>query len=174
MTAVPYTSYEAAVIGYAIAMVAGSAAFRTLVGAADAMAALGFIVEFDGGDQAEAGEGQAIAANGVAFDMTPPYAQVASMSFPTDDEQAFGWTKREGAVLVAIVIPPTTGHTAPERTRNALNVLGTIRNEIEAQFGQSGKLARGRAELEIKPLPDSSGASRGTTSGIITITWRNC
>jgi len=171
---VPYTSYEAAVIGYAIAMVAGSAAFRTLVGAADTTAALGFIVEFDGGDPAEAGDGQAIAANGVAFDMTPPFAQVASMQYPTDDEQAIGWIKREGAVLVAIVIPPTAGHTAPERTRNALNVLGTIRDDIDAQFGTAGKLARGRAELELQPLPDGAGASRGTTSGVITIHWRNC
>ena len=171
---VPYSSYEAAVVGHAIAMVAGSAAFRTLVGAADATAALGFIIEYDGGDPAEAGDRQAIAANGVPFDQAPPFAQVASMQFPTDDEQAFGWIKREGAVLVAIVIPPTPGHTAPERTRNALNVLGTIRDELDAQFGQAGKLARGRAELELQPLPDGAGASRGTTSGIITIHWRNC
>lgn len=170
---VGYTSYEAAVIGYAIAMVCGSATFRTLVGAADATAALGRVIEFDGGDAAEAGSDKAIAANGTPFTIAPPYAQVASMVFPTDDEQATDWTKRDGTVLVAIVIPPTTGHKAPERPRNALNILGTIRAEIEAQFGQAGKLARGKAELEMKPLPDGAGAARGTTSGIITITWRN-
>lgn len=170
---VAYTSYEAAVVGYAIAMLCGSATFRTLVGAADATAALGRVIEFDGGDPAEAGDGKAIAANGVAFTIAPPYAQVASMSFPTDDEQATGWTKRDGAVSIAIVLAPTAGHKAPERPRNALNILGAIRDEIDAQFGTTGKLARGHADLELKPLPDGAGASRGTMSGLLTIHWRN-
>jgi hypothetical protein len=170
---VDYLSYESAVIGYAIAMVAGSAAFRGLVAADDEAGARARIVEFDGGSGDEAGDGMAIAASGVLFAMDPPFAQVASMEFPTDDEQATGWIKRQGVVMAAITIPPTAGHSAPERMRHALNVLGAIRADIDAQFGQTGKLGRGRAELEMQPLPDAAGASRGTITGIISIHWRN-
>ena len=170
---VPYSSYEAAVIDYAIAMLCGAATFRTLVGAADAAAARGRVIEFDGGDPAEAGSDKAIAADGSSFTIAPPYAQVAAMQFPTDDEVAIGWTKRTGDVLIAVVLPPTAGHKPPERPRNALNLLGAIRDEIEAQFGQAGKLANGHVELELKPIPDGAGASRGTMSGLLTIHWRN-
>ena len=170
---VGYTSYQAAVIGHAINMLVGCAAFRTLVGAATEAAARGFIIEFDGGDPAEAGTDKAIAANGVAFTLTPPYAQIASMDFPADDESATNWLRRNGVVQIAFVLPPTTGHTAPERQRNALNLLGTICDELNAQYGQPNKLGTGAASLTLKPLPDGAGANRGTTSGIITLTWRN-
>ena len=170
---VGYTSYESAAIGFAIAMLTGSATFQSLVGATTATAALARVVEFDGGDPKEVGSTKAIAADGSTFLITPPYAQVASQKFPADSSQALGWTKRMGEISIALVLPAMAADTPPERIRRALNTLGAIRLEIEAQFGQVGKLGSGDVSLELLPLPDDTGALRGTTAGTITISWRN-
>lgn len=170
---VTYDSYEAAVVGYAIAMLCGSATFRTLVGAANPTAAQARVIEFDGGNPYEVGQAQARAADGSTFTVAPPYAQVAATDFSSDDTTALGWVRRNGTVEIAITFPPVANDTPAERVRRTLNLLGLIRAEIEAQFGTAGKLALGFVGTQLMPLPDDTGALRGTTAGKLTITWRN-
>lgn len=170
---VTYDSYEAAVVGYAIDMLCGAATFRTLVGAANPTAAKARVIEFDGGDPYIVGQAQAKAADGSTFTVAPPYAQVASTDFSSDDTTAMGWVRRNGAVEIALTFAPVAGDTPAERVRRSLNLLGQIRAEIEAQFGTAGKLALGYVSTQLLPLPDDTGALRGTTAGKLTITWRN-
>lgn len=170
---VAYTSYEAAVVGYAIAMLVGSATFRQLVGADTPTQAKAFVIEFDGGDPREVGAAKAIASDGSTMEIRPPYAQVASTEFDADDTQAYGWVKRSGEVQIAITMPAVAGDTPAERIRRALNIIGGIRADIEGQFGQAGTLALGSVASRLMPLPDETGALRGTTAGQLTIHWRN-
>lgn len=177
--AVTHDSYEAAVLGYAIAMLAGSATFRTLVGAATDAAAKAFIIEVDGGEELEAGVGKAIACDGSTLTfansdgkITKAYAQVASLVFPAE-QVAVGWERREGEVAIAIVMPATSGDKPHERTVRALNVLGAIRSELRSQLGAAGKLAAGSVDCALRPIPESTGALRGCQQGILTIRWRN-
>lgn len=170
---VTYDSYEAAVVGYAIEMLAGSATFRTLVGAATPTLAKARIIEFDGGDPYVVGQANAKAADGSTFTIAPPWAQVASTEFISDDTTALGWIRRSGQVEIAVTMPTVAGDTPAERVRRSLNILGGIRADIEAQFGTAGKLALGYVTTTALPLPDDTGALRGTTAGKLTISWRN-
>ena len=170
---VTYDSYEAAVVGYSIDMLCGSATWRTIVAAATPALAKARVIEFDGGDPYEVGQNQAKAADGSTFTVAPPYAQVATTAFDADDTTALGWVKRSGQVEIAITFAPVAGDTPAERVRRTLNLLGQIRAEIEAQFGTAGKLALGYVTTQLMPLPDDTGALRGTTAGKLTIHWRN-
>lgn len=176
MPGVTYQSYEAAALGFGIAMLAGSATFQTLVGATDALTALSKIIEHDGGTpSSQAGvAGKAKACDGTSFTLAgASWAQVAQTTVPGDSTVATGWTKRSGEIRIALVIKPTASHTPPERTRNAANITGLVRDEIEAQLGQPGKLALADVSYELMPLPDATGSMAGYTSGLVTITWRN-
>ena len=81
--------------------------------------------------------------------------------------------RRSGQIEIAIIFPAVAGDTPAERVRRTLNLLGQIRAEIEAQFGTAGKLALGYVTTALMPLPDDTGALRGTTAGKLSIHWRN-
>lgn len=169
---VSYTSYEAKVIEAAITMLADSTTFRTMVGAASPTEAKSKIIETDGGDPSESGQGKATACDGTTFTVKgSSYAQVACMSFPTDSP-VLGWTKRDGEVMIGLIMLETAGDKPPERMRRAANVFGAIRDEIEAQAGGVGVL-NAIPSLVIRPLPDLTSGKRATLQATITIPWSN-
>lgn len=160
--------YESKAIDRAIAMVAGSASWRTFVGAADAAAAKAFIVDTWSG---YADHGQAVACNGTTLDPEAPWAMVSHGQLQTAERgvQTFDY---DGSVTVTVSIPTTAGDDAAELIQRARNLLGSMRDEIQAQFGATDCLARGTTASEPPALVNETTERRDYVEGIITITYR--
>jgi hypothetical protein len=175
MTAEDYTSFEAQAIQAAITMLSGSATFRTLVGAADAAAALASIIEHDGGSPLDNGaDGIAKSCNGTAITLaTAPFAILVQGEIDADADQAYGWQRLSGKIDVWIHVPTITGLAIQERTRRAWNLSGAIREEMRAQIGSTGCLALCAITAGTMPLPDDVGAEAGGIAAHLTIDWRN-
>jgi hypothetical protein len=147
------TSYEALVIDYAAAMLAGSTTFRTLVGAANAAAARAYIVETENGSA-----------------KSKPYALVHSESFKSD-WLAHGVYGRSGEVIAIIHTANTANDTAPEIHRRLRNIGGAIRDEMLALQGTAGCLSHVTIDVEGPIRRDETGADAGTAQILLTIKW---
>jgi hypothetical protein len=168
---VPYTSYEAKIVDALANLIAGSATFRTLVGAATPTIARGSIIELDGG--MSEGTPRACAGTGALINLATAAGWAHLAPEPTDlDPLAVGWLcwSKGGTVAVHLWMRATTGDTPPERRRRALNTLGLIRAEIEAQLGAA--IVGGKVASRLDAL-DDVGWSRDLDRGTLTITWND-
>lgn len=143
-------SYEAQVVAAAIAMLAASSTWQTWIGAADATAARGRIVEtWTGIAELLQEDGTATAVDGTTFDALDgtPWAIVSAPGLAVDDigvdTVAMSYT-----VAAAIMWQPSADHTPGERYRAGRNQIGAIRDDIQALFGSAGMLALGAVSSE--------------------------
>lgn len=171
----PSTSYEALAFDLGVAHLTNSATWQALLGVSTDTAARARVVEGDGGIPADHdpadGDPQATAGDDSVFDLVPPFAVAAGEVEPPEPAGTGVFTRR-GRVLFTIVLPRRLpGETPPAALRRARNVLGDIRQECEAAFGATGRLATGTAALEGPFLPDEIGSDRDALFGIITLTW---
>ncbi len=152
MTVSP-TSYEALVVDYAAAMLAGSTTFQALVGVASAVLARPFIVETENGSA-----------------KAKPYALVHTEAFKSE-YLGHGVYGRSGEVIAIIHTTNTNGDTDPEVHRRLRNTGGAIRSEMMALQGGSGYLAHVDIDVDGPVRRDESGADRGTGQILLTIRW---
>lgn len=174
---VPYTSYEALVIQCVITMLSNSATFRSLCGAANQTAALGFIIEGDGGDDVEcSGQDRSIATNNATLNRATATAWAHVADRPTDhpsEQLAFSVWRRQGVIAVRLWLRRVGTDTPPERLRRVLNAVGSVRADLEAQFGSAGCLPAGAIDSRVDSLPDEASATRGLACATLTIHWRD-
>jgi hypothetical protein len=152
-------SYEAQAIALAINMLAGSATFRTLVGAASAAEALDFIIETHSGapgaNDGRLGMGKAV--SGKAIDLAKPnYAIVGMDPGLGVDTGGVGYYDYEFSIGVRLVQDRLLsnqpgGETPAEGTRRAWNVTGLVRFEMQGQVG-SGTTTLADAEIRSEGL----------------------
>ena len=163
-------SYDAKVSEAVVNLVAGSAAFRTMVSAANPTAALSFIVEDWSGIDDDAPSGAPKASNGTTLVITNGYAVVRVSELLTE-RRALGTFGRSGTVDVAIMVPTTAADTPAENFRRARNAQGTIREQIQAQIGGATTLLW--ADVRADPIQqmDDTTAMRGFYFCPIIIDW---
>jgi len=176
MAAEPYTSYEAAVVGAAVRQLAACAAFRTLVGAVDATAALGYILELDGGPMRD-GSAVAVAADDSALDLAtaPAWAHVAPEPVSVEGEPIAWLTwQRSGQIEIELWLRRAAALSPPEQMRRALNQIGAVRAAFEGQFGQStNHFLAGHVVSRLNGRGPESGWTRDLISATLTIHWRD-
>lgn len=115
-----------------VQMVADVAAFRTLVGAANATAAKSYILEDAGGDLADSAK----STNDTAIDCTTAsFAVVRLLELRRVERNALMTYGREGEAEVDLIIRPTTGDSDPAAFRRARNTVGDIADGIQDLFG---------------------------------------
>ncbi|MBA3685240.1 MAG: hypothetical protein H0W72_08370 [Planctomycetes bacterium] len=172
---VDYTSDEARTIELWIAMLAGSATWKALVGAGTAATAKARILESDGGSNPEL-DGVATNVLGEQIEITASpflaFALVHADEFPAE-ERALNCERRTGEIRTRVYCPIVSDDTAPERFRRTRNSAGLIRSECRALFGTTGCLMRGSITLAGPWLPDDTGwlADSALVFDLIT-TWR--
>jgi hypothetical protein len=173
------TSYFALSLSYGIAMLAGSATFQTLANPTTLLGLQDRIIESEGGlpqqqsSGVAVGDGEAVAASGVKFAFDGVALAIAHQASIESRDIALNQWGYAGTIRFHVVIPNTAGDNPPEILRRARNILGAICNEIEAQFGGAGKLARGRVQLSEHFINDDSTIRPSTVSGIIDLFWRS-
>lgn len=125
--------YNAKLSEALVQQLADCAAFRTLVGAANATAAKSFIIEDDGGDPETGAAGSQASDNTAINATTASFAVVRLTSAERLDRgAAFGW---QHEAEIDLIIRPTNGDTAPEAFRRARNAHGSIMEQFQALFG---------------------------------------
>ena len=174
---VPYTSYEAIVIQCVITMLSKSTTFWAVTGAANQAAALNFIIEGDGGDDVECnGSDHSIATNNATINRATASAWAHVADRPTDhpsEPLTFSTWRRQGVIAVRLWLRRVGTDTPPERLRRVLNAVGSIRADLEAQFGAAGCLPAGGIDSRVDSLPDESSATRGLACATLTIHWKD-
>lgn len=134
-------SYEAKALENVITMLAKSATFQALVGAANETEAKASIIETHGGNLGEANTAKAV--DGSDIDLVVD--NFAAVGFETGldvSAGAVGYSDYDFAIGVRIVrnrVMP--GKTPAEVTRTAWNDTGKIRAEMQANVGADGCLA---------------------------------
>lgn len=175
---VPYTSYEAQVIQAIITMVATSATFQTLTSTVTPAAAKAYIIELDGGDEDEVtgGTGRSTACDNSTLNRLTAacWAHVCERP-PELNPESHAWLtwSRSGEITVRIWSRRTTSDTPPERRRRMMNIIGSIRADLEALFTAAGCLPAGQITSRLEALPDDTGYARDLDSGLLTIHWRS-
>lgn len=169
----PYTSYDAIAMSNAITMLAGSATFRTLLGAtlgASAITAKARIIESWGGNPPQAGAARsAKATDGTSFALVPPFAHIHVPSIPSDRIAVATYEYRFD-VRIVVLMPRLVGSETPAETfRRGRNVLGGIRADIEDQFGDTGCFAVGSVNTEGPELPHEASADGDSLVGSIIV-----
>lgn len=126
--------YNSKVSEALVQQLADCAAFRTLVGAANATAAKAFIIEDDGGDPETGAAGSQASENSTVNAVTGSFAVVRLTSGERVDRggMTFGW---EHEADIDLIIRPTNGDSAPEAFRRARNVAGSVMEQFQALFG---------------------------------------
>jgi len=151
----PYTSDLAKHMEAMITMLAACARFQTMVGAVDATAAKSRIVEVWGGLPRDTGTidsrtGKTLptdaTAESDAFPIAAPHAYVMNDTWDVD-ETAFRFEEVDYRDVIMLVIPYASGFPA-EIARNAQNVADVIRQEMQDQAGEVGKLFDFRLSTE--------------------------
>lgn len=164
-------SYEAKVSAAVVDLVAGSAAFRTIVNAMNATAAKAFIVEdWSGVNDDVPTAGTPKASNGSTLVVTNGWATVRLLELLTE-QRAFGTYGHTGSVAVAILLPTTGGDNPAEQFRRARNAQGTIRAQIQAQIGGASTLLQANVRAEEVVLLDDTDALRGHFFCPLIIDW---
>jgi hypothetical protein len=176
MAAEPYTSYEAAVIGAAVRQLAAVPAFQVLVGAANAAAAQGWIIELDGGPMRD-GSPIAVAANGATLNLSTAlaWAHVAPEPAPVEAE-AVSWLSflRSGSLDIDLWLRRVDALPAPEQLRRALNSLGAVRAGFEALWGTHDTyFLAGNITSRLNGRGGDTGWARDLISATLTIHWRD-
>lgn len=159
------TSYEAQVSAALVAMLAGSATFRALVGAADSTAARAFIVEDFGGEELRAVDGSTINTAG-------SWATVRLLK-TRRVERALYTFGHEGDALVAIHCAAVANDTPAEAMRRARNAQGTIAADMTALLGTVGALLFALFDPDEVILTSATGAEAGVHFCPIAASWRD-
>jgi hypothetical protein len=159
-------SYEAKVSEATVAMVAGSSTFRTLVAAADAAEAKGFIVEDVAGRANKA-------SNGGALNIAGHYAIVAAG--PLESElRAVNTYGRSGTVEVLLHFLVTAAEDPDDQFRAARNAQGLLKADMEALFGTANTyLTAGTIQSGQIELAEGTGANRLHLLCPLNISWRD-
>jgi len=165
MTHVPSTSYESSVSTALVTMLTGSAAFRALVGAANAAAARAFVAEDWAGEEW-------LAVDDSVINPALPWATVRLLE-TRRPERAAGTYGYEGDAMIGIHRPPVAADTAADGMRRARNDGGVIGAEMTAQLGSAGCLLFANIAPGQIILAAATGAERGNHFIPITIAWRD-
>lgn len=169
---VTYDSYLAKVVEAGITMLAASATFRTLVGAADSAAAKTRIVESWGGAPAQAGgAAKAKAVDGTSFTAAPPFGHVHSPGMQ-QELAGVGFYIYRGDVMIGLVqVRKLTGETPAEQFRRARNIADGVRADLTAMFGTTGCFAQGTIDIDGPELPDETGADGDALVATLILSW---
>lgn len=171
MPEVTATAYLALFSEASVQQLADCAAFRTLVGAANATAAKGSIIEDAGGDVAETAK----AGDGSNIDCaTENFAVVRVGDANRTDRGAllsFGW---EIPIEIDLIIRPTAADSEPSAFRRAKNVAGDIAAQYEALFGAAAtRIVWGTVSVGAPMKADPIKALRGAYVVRLTIATRD-
>jgi hypothetical protein len=165
------TSYEAQVSAAMLNMLAASATFQTLTGAASAAAARAFLIEDDGGQitQGKACDGTALNAGVTYFVVrTGPLRRV---------DRAFNTYGAEGEVGILGVLARIGNESDTDALRRARNAQGGIRADLEAMFGTivngAAALVAGRFDGPPPEITDTTGPLRGRIYLFLDLAWRD-
>jgi hypothetical protein len=160
MPEITATAYVALFSEALVQQLADTAAFQTLVTAANAAAAKGSIIEDAGGDVAETAK----ASDGTSINCaTENFAVVRVGDAVRTDRGAllsFGWGI---PAEIDLIIRPTTGESEPSAFRRAKNTGGAIAAQMEALFGAAatrivwGTISPG-APIKADPIKALRGA----------------
>jgi len=171
MPEVTATSYLALFVDALVQQLADTAAFRTLVGAADATAAKGSIIKDAGGDPAEG----ATAVDGTAINCASESFAVVRRGDATRTDRgallSFGW---EIPFEIDLIIRPTDGDSEPSAFTRAENHADAVRAGFEALFGASAtRIAWGTVSPAAIVRADTIKALRGAFVARLTGTTRD-
>ncbi len=174
---VTYVSYEAAAVGYAIAMLTSS---QTFVGLASALSLGGndIVIESTGGLKTATGTPltQVVAISGNTIQVprgtppTTPFAVVHSEDFITE-LIALNTNGYHGDIEVDLYLPMVAGDAPGEVLRRVRNVAGMIRSEVDALWGGAGFLLKGHAELVSASILDPTTDLAGYCQAVIMMHW---
>jgi hypothetical protein len=147
------------------------AAFRTLVGAANATAAKGSVIEDAGGDPADTAK----ASDGTSIDCTTESFAVLRVGDANRTDRgallSFGW---EIPAEIDLIIRPTANDSEPSAFRRAKNTAGDIASQMEALFGAaSTRIAWGTISVAAPVRSDTIKALRGAFIVRLTIATRD-
>lgn len=175
MADVTPTSYEALVMRNAMTMVQNSAALRTWLGITTPAEMLASIIESWGGDARRGRDDQPrqTFADGTTKLIPSKYIIV---DIPEDgiriEEGGDASDDYSGLVNVFIFQErQLAGETAYSAIRRARNLQGTARSEIRAQFGASGRLAKGIVQPLAIEIPDITSAEKDHLISPLVIDW---
>lgn len=171
---VSYEDYWAKGIEAAINLVAGSATFRSLVGAgADVSVAKGSIVEIDGGEEAETSATIRACNNGTITRATAVlWAHVAADQPDWQNTwQTPNTITSDGMIPVAFYWRPAGITYRHELLRYVLSKTGLIARDIANQAGATGIWRRVVPQLAGLTFLDQAGYGRGTLRSQLNITY---
>jgi hypothetical protein len=166
-------SYEAKAIELAATMLAASASFRAAVGAASASAAKAFIVETTSGLEVDSKTGIGTAMDGSDLDLAvPPYAIIGLDPGLDVEAGGVGYVDYMTVIVVRLVLKRVgTGQNPAEGSRDAWNLAGKVRAEMQAQVGGANAFAD--AEVATAGLAmDEENVHRDHSVAQLTITSR--
>jgi hypothetical protein len=150
-----------------VAMLQGSATWKTLCNNLPREK----LIFYTGGDIEKVGRNKQFEnIDGLLVSDTPPIALISQMPFKSE-ALAAGVFKRNGTIKIRIILSPPAGTIGPKAIDYGLENVGNICEEINAQFGQTGKIGNGCAHVEIEELPEPTGALAGFFVAIINLDW---
>lgn len=171
MPEVAATSYLALFDEALVQQLADCAAFRTLVGAANATAAKARIIKDAGGDPADgarAVDGSAIDCSAVSFAVV---RRGAARRVDRGALLSWGW---EIDFEIDLIIRPTPGDSEPSAFTRAENTTGDVAIQFEALFSASAsRIAHGNIAPEPIVRADAIKALKGAFVGRLTGTTRD-
>lgn len=171
---VPYTSYQAAVLQYAIAMLSNSPTFIALI--PNGSVAGDIIVESVGG-YASAGlvPTQAVSITGKTILVTggsTPFAVVHEDAFEVEEVGLHSYS-HSGIVNVQAYSPLVAGDGPADSMRRVRNIGGGIAEDINSLFGPAGYFSGGHCVLKQHMLFDPTTDFAGYGYSLLQISWRS-
>jgi hypothetical protein len=130
------------------------------------------MIYYHGGDVEATGRAKVLNIDKVLVPDTPPMALISQMNFP-NEALARGVYKHTGTVKIRIIIVPPKDLVGMEKIDWQLAIAGNISTEINAQFGQIGKLGNGSSAPTLEEIEDATGALAGQFISTVNIDWDN-
>ena len=175
MTAVAAAGYLAKVSEAIVQMLADSATFQTLVGAANAAAAKTRIVEDDAGRSDDEG-GVSTAVDGSTFNpATTNWGVVMLGDENPREERALRTTGRSGSFSIMLIIRPSDPTDDPASAkRRARNTASAVADGVQALFGAStSRICGGSCVVSSCSKADAIRSLAGAYVAILDGTWRD-
>jgi hypothetical protein len=144
-------SYARAALDLAVTALANSAAFQSLCGAADATAALSFIVKTTSGGPSANDALTSIgkAADGSDIDLSAPGFAIVGTQGVTKTPGGVGYDDRDLSISYRIVMPRVVGAEAPAAASDRCwDTAGDIADEIDAQRGSATGFADAESNVD--------------------------
>lgn len=168
-------SYEAKALEFAVAMLAASATFRTLVSATTSDGAKAFIVETHSGSPGSVGGrlGKGKAVSGADLDLNAAPFAIVGMDGVETNSPAVAYADYEFTISIRLVLQRFLPDELPaESMRRAWNVAGAVRAEMQAQVGGASALADCEINSSGLFLEEEGGVHKDHTVVMLTITAR--